>query len=123
MPGNQKNYSYFDYLDDNGNHWNVFGETGGPATGVDGHSTDYTQPAWGTNTRKRHVRYAEYQDGTTFRKYRAIIYTPTAFAAISAGDTVTVPIAGVATGATYTLSAKIAEKQPIPKASRHLADT
>jgi hypothetical protein len=36
---------------------------------------------------------------------------------------VTVLVPGSATGVTYTLAAKIAERQPIPKASRHLAET
>jgi hypothetical protein len=120
---NQRNFSYFLYTDDNAVDWDVFGEDGGAATGVDGHTTDYTHPAWGRNTRRRHVRYAVYQDGSSFRTYKAIIYTPTAFAAIAAGDTVTVLVPGSATGVTYTLAAKIAERQPIPKASRHLAET
>jgi hypothetical protein len=121
MPGNQPNFSWFDYLDDNGNHWNVRGEDGGPATAIDGHTTDLTSTAWGAMTRRRHVRYAEYT-APNFRKYRAIIYTPTAFAAISPGDTVSVPQQGSATLVTYTLSAKIPERQPVPSASRHLTD-
>jgi len=120
---NQKNFSYFLYTDDNAVDWDVFGEDGGPATGVDGHTTDFTHPVWGRNTRRRHVRYAVYQDASSFRTVKCIIYTPTAFAAISAGDTVSVLVPGSATGVTYTLAAKINERQPIPKTSRHLAET
>ena len=122
MPVNEPNLSYFEYEDDNGAMWNVFGADGGPASAVDGHTTDYTNPVWGRQTKKRHVRYAEYQNATDFRKVRCIIYTPTAFAAISPGDSVTVPTPGTATDQTYVLSAKIAERQPIAKVSRHLAD-
>lgn len=122
MPINQPNKAYFLYVDDNAANWNVFGESGGPAIGVDGHTTDYTAPVWGRQTVRRHVRYAVYQNATTFRTVKCVIYTPTAFAAIAAGDTVTVPTPGTATDETYVLAAKIAEKQPIPKASRHLAD-
>jgi hypothetical protein len=121
MPGNQPNFSYFDYLDDNGNHWNVRGEDGGPATAVDGHTTDLTSPPFGAMTKRRHVRYVEYTS-PAFRKYRAIVYTPTAYAAIANGDTVSVPQQGAAALVTYTLSARIPEKIPVPSAGRHLAD-
>jgi len=121
MPGNQPNFAYFDYLDDNGNHWNVRGASGEAATGVDGHTTDLSSPPFGTQTKRRHVRYAVYTS-PNFRTYRAIIYTPTAFAAISPGDTVTVLEQGAATGVTYTLSAKIPERIPVPTAGQHLTD-
>jgi len=123
MPGNQPNVGWSDYLDDQAAHWSVRGEVGGPAAAIDGHATVGTAPAFGRMTKRRHVRYAEWTDATTFRKTRTIIYTPTAFAAISVGDTVSVPLQGVATSATYTLSALIPEKQPVPGPSRHLADT
>lgn len=122
MPINQPNLSFFLYVDDNAVNWNVRGESGGPLTGADGHATDFTAPVWGRMTKARHVRYAEYQNATTFRKVRCIVYTPTAFAAIAPGATVTVATPGTGTDETYTLSAKIAEKQPIAKTSRHLAD-
>jgi hypothetical protein len=122
MPIAEPNLGYFQYVDDNAVHWSVKGEIAGAATGVDGHATVSTDPAWGRMTRLRHVRYAEYTDLTTRRKYRAIIYTPTAYAAISPGDTVTVYIQGDATGIVYTLSRKIPEKQPVPSAGFHLAD-
>lgn len=123
MARNQKNFSYFMYVDDNAVEWNVRGEDGGAASAIDGHTTDYTKPAWGDNTRKRHVRYAVWQDAVTFRTAKTIIYTPTAFAAVGPGDTIAVSVEGLATTVNYTLAAKVAEKQPLPKASRHLADS
>lgn len=123
MARNQKNFSYFTYLDDNGETWNVRGESGGAGTGVDG-STAFTPgaPVWGRNTRRRHVRYVEATDATTFRKIRFVVYTPTAFAAIAGGDAISVQVPGLATNVGYNVSAKIPEKQPIAGASRHLAD-
>jgi len=122
MARNQKNFSYFKYVDDDANSWNVRGETGGPGAAVDGNATDYSLRVFGRNTLRRHVRYALWQDAL-FRTKRTIIYTPTAFAAITSGATLDFPVEGTATAVTYTLAAKIAEKLPKPKASRHLADT
>lgn len=122
MAVNMMNKAYSLYVDDNGVSWNVFGESGGPGAGVDGHATDYTKPAWGRQTTRRHARYAVYQDAATFRTIKVIVYTTAAFAAITPGATLSVPVPGSATAVTYTLAAKIAEKQPIPKASRQLAE-
>jgi len=122
MPIAQPNRAYFLYVDGNANNWNVMGELGGPASAVDGHATDYTAPPFGAMSTRRHVRYAEYKNATTFRKVKCIIYTSTAFDAIAPGDTVTVPTPGTATDETYVLSAKIPERIPVPAASFHLAD-
>lgn len=123
MARNQKNFSYFTYVDDNGTTWNVRGEDGGAGTGVDG-STAFTPgaPTWGLNTKRRHVRYCEATDPVTFRKVRFVVYTAAAFAAIAGGDAISVQVPGLATNVGYEVSAKIPEKQPIASASRHLAD-
>jgi len=124
MARNQKNFEYFTYVDDNAVTWNVRGESGGAGTAVDG-STAFTAgaPVWGRQTRRRHVRYVEATDPTTFRKVKFIVYTPTAFGAISGGDLVNVQVAGLATNVGYNVSAKIPEKQPIAAAARQLADS
>jgi hypothetical protein len=123
MARNQKNFSYFKYVDDGATDWSVRGEDGGAGTAVDGHAAfDGADPVWGTMTRRRHVRYVEATDATTFRKIKFIVYTPTAFAAIDGGDTIAVQVAGLATTVNYLVSAKIPEKQPIAAAARHLAD-
>jgi len=123
MARNQKNFEYQTYVDDNGTTWNVRGEVGGAGTGIDG-STAFTPgaPVWGRETRRRHVRYVEATDATTFRKVRFIVYTQAAFNAIAGGDLVNVQVAGLATNVGYNVSAKIPEKQPIAAASRNLAD-
>lgn len=124
MARNQKNFSYFTYVDDNAVTWNLRGEDGGAGSGVDGHAAlTGGAPVWGRTSKRRHPRYVEATDSTTFRKIRFPVYTPTAFAAISGGDTVAVQVQGLATTVNYTVSAKIAEKQPIAATSRHLADS
>lgn len=123
MARNQKNFAYFKYTDDNGNDWNVRGESGGAFSAVDGHATDYTLPPWGRMTRRRHVRYVVAMDPVTFRTVKGIIYTAAAFAAIDPGDNVNVQVAGLGTDVSYSVSEKIPEKQPLAHAPRPLADT
>lgn len=123
MARNQKNFSYFTYVDDNGTTWNVRGEDGGAFSAVDGHTAlTPGEPVWGRQTRRRHVRYVEATDPTTFRKIRGIVYTPTAFAAIAPGADIAANVEGLATTVVFDVSAKVAEKQPVAAASRHLAD-
>jgi hypothetical protein len=122
MARNEKNFAYQTYVDDNGDTWNVRGETAGAGTGIDG-SSAFTAgaPVWGRQTRARHVRYVEATDAL-FHKVRFIVYTAAAYAAIAGGDTIAVGVTGLATTVNYLVSAKISEKQPIASAGRHLAD-
>lgn len=123
MARNQKNFKYFLYVDDNADEWNVRGEDGGALTAVDGHAAfDATKPVFGRMTRRRHVRYVVYQDAVTLRTVKGIVYTPTAYAAISPGDIVAVQVTGLATTVNYTVASKIAEKLPLAKAGHELAD-
>lgn len=123
MARNQKNFSYFTYVDDNGDTWNVRGEDGGALSLVDGHAAlTAGAPVWGRQTSRRHVRYIVYQDPTTFRTVKGIVYTAAAFAAVAPGDIVAVQVEGLATTVNYTVKQKIGEAQPIATASRHLAD-
>lgn len=124
MARNQKNFTLFTYVDDNADSWNVRGEDGGAFTAVDGHAAlNAANPVFGTVTKRRHPRYVVATDATTFRTVKGVIYTPTAYAAINPGDTIAVQVAGLATTVNYLVSAKIGEKLPIAKASRHLADS
>jgi hypothetical protein len=68
------------------------------------------------------VRYIVATDAITFRKVKFIVYTPTAFAAISAGSTIAVQVPGLATTINYTVSQKIAEKKPVAGPAFHLSD-
>jgi hypothetical protein len=119
----QKNFSFFEYVDDNAVNWCIRGEDGGAGSAIDGHATDHANPYWGRVTKRKSPRYAVFQDPVTFRTVKFIVYTPTAFALIGSGDTITVPVEGEATGVTYEFAARIPEKQSVPRASRHLADS
>lgn len=123
MPINSKNFAYQTYVDDNGDTWNIRGESGGAFAGVDGHAA-FTPgaPAFGRVSRRRHPRYVEATDPVTFRKVRGIVYTAAAFAAIAGGDDVAVSVPGGGTAVNYDVSAKIPERLPIATAGRHLAD-
>ncbi len=123
MARNQKNFKLFLYVDQNGDEWSLRGESGGALSAVDGNAPfDPTKPVFGRVSTRRHPRYAVYQDPVTFRTVKGIVYTPAAFAAIVPGAIVAVQVEGLSTTVNYTLSAKIAEKLPVPKASFNLAD-
>jgi len=124
MPRNQPNYGLQRYLDDDGVGWSKRGELGGPFSGVDGHATrDPDEQVWPHASRRWRPRRVIAQDSVTYRTRSAIIWTPTAYAAISRGDTVAVGVAGLATDVTYTVIEKIAEKKPSTRLSPHLADS
>lgn len=123
MARNQKNFEYFEYLDDSAATWCVRGESGGAGSGVDGHTTDLVNPVFGRNTRVRHVRSCLWRDPVTKRTLRTIIYTPTAYAAIGPGDTILADVEGIATQVSYELVSKIPEKIPVPSSGVHLTNT
>lgn len=122
MARNQKNFDNFLYTDDNAVDWTKRGEAGGDGSTVDGHAAGTGAPTWIDSSRMK-VRRVVYQDATTFRTVDPIIYTPTAYAAISLGDTLAVQVEGLATTVNYTAVKKQAEKQPSRGVSRKLADT
>lgn len=124
MARNQKNFSFFTYVDDDAVSWNLRGEDGGAAAAVDGHAVAVaTQPTW-ERTKLNQPRRVIYQDAATGRIVAPVIYTPTAFAAIAKGDIVAVQVAGLATTVNYTAVKKLGEKKRgTPAFSRHLADS
>jgi hypothetical protein len=121
MAGNEKNFAWFKYVDDQAVNWNVRGESGGAGSAIDGHATDLTLPSFGRQSRRRHVRKCVWKSPGQ-HSVDTIIYTPAAYAAIVAGATLAVPVPGSAGTITYTLAGKIPEKQPIPSAGTHLFD-
>jgi hypothetical protein len=122
MAADQKNLAYYTYVDDNATTWNKRGFTDTARAGLDG-STAFTAgaPVW-INTKRKHVRTAIFVDPTTFRTVEVIVYTAAAFAAITGATTLAVHVPGETATVTYSLSEKKAEKQPVAKASRQLAD-
>ena len=67
---------------------NKRGEASAPRNAIDGHAVFVGgQPAWGRETRRHHTRKVIFRDSTTFRTKTAIMYTPTAYAAVVLGTT------------------------------------
>lgn len=118
----QKNFQYYTYVDDSGTTWNKRGELDPARNAIDG-SAAFTPgaPVW-RDTRSMRVRRAVLVDATTFRTKSIIVYTPTAFSAITGSTSASFPVEGSGTSVLYTLSQKQAEVQPVAKASRNLAD-
>src|SRR6185312_204964 len=92
MARNQKNFDNFLYVDDNAVSWTKRGESGGAATGIDGHATGTGAPTWIDGSRMR-ARRVIAQDPTTFRTISFLVYTAAAYAAIALGDDVAVQVA------------------------------
>jgi len=121
MARNQKNYQNFLYVDDNATNWTKRGEDGGAGAAIDGHAAQDGSPMWVDGARYR-ARRVIAQDPTTFRTVAFVVYTPTAFSAISRGDTVAVQVAGLATTVNYTVIGKDPERQPKIATARQLID-
>lgn len=123
MAADQKNMQLFSYTDDNAVVWNKRGELDAIRNAVDGSTALGAHPNWGRETTRHSVRKAIYQDPTTFRVKNCIIYTPTAFAALTPGtSTLAFHVEGETATVTYTLIKKVAERQPGAASSRQLAD-
>ncbi len=123
MAANQVNFQVFTYTDDNGAVWNKRGELDTAVNAIDG-STALTAGArvWPRRTRRYHTREVIFQDPTTFRTKRIVVYTAAAFAALTGASTLAVNVPGNTAAVTYNLSDKIPERQPVGKATRQLTD-
>lgn len=123
MAANQTNFQVFTYVDDNAVTWNKRGELDTAVNAIDG-STALTAgaPVFPRASRRYHTRYAVFVDPTTFRTKRIVVYTAAAFAAITGATTLAVNVPGETAAVTYSLAEKIAEKQPVGRATRQLPD-
>lgn len=123
MAADQRNFQMFTYTDDNGDVWNKRGLLDAAINAIDG-SSALTAGArvWPAKSRRYHTREAVFFDPTTFRTVRFPVYTTAAFAAITGATTLAQHVAGNTATVTYSLSEKIAEKQPVAKSTRQLAD-
>lgn len=123
MAAEQKNFGNFTYIDDNGTSWNKRGELDAVRNAVDGSAAPGANPVWGTETARHKTRKAIYEDPTTFRTKTCIIYTPTAFAALTINSsTLTFKVEGNTAGVVYTLVDLVGEKRPGGRTPRNLAD-
>lgn len=122
MAQDSRNTNLFTYLDDNAMTWNARGELQTAVNAIDGSAAlTAGAPVW-FDSKRRTTRKAVFYDPATFRTKRVVVFTPTAFAAITGTTTLAVPVPGDATTVTYHLSQKISERQPVAKTSRNLAD-
>jgi hypothetical protein len=122
MAADQPNSNLFTYTDDSGNTWNKRGPLNTAINAVDG-STALTAGArlW-TDTKSHQCRKAVFFDPTTFRTVRFPVYTAAAFAAITSATTISIHVPGNTATVTYSLSAKVPERQRQSKTSRNLGD-
>jgi hypothetical protein len=121
MARDQKNFENYLYVDDNAVEWTKRGEVMVATTAIDGHAAQTGKPTWIDGPRMR-ARSITWQDPTTFRSVRSLIYTAAAFAAIDLGDVIAVPVAGLATTVNFAAVKKNAERQPARANSRKLLD-
>jgi hypothetical protein len=123
MAANQRNFQVFSYVDDNGTVWNKRGTLDAAINAIDG-SAPLTAgaPVFPSASRRYHTREAVFYDPSTFRTVRFPVYTAAAFAAITGATTLNVNVPGETAAVTYSLAEKIAEKQPVGKTTRQLAD-
>jgi hypothetical protein len=121
VAADQRNFNNFLYVDDNAVSWTKRGEDDAIRGAVDGHATGTGAPTWKDGPRTR-ARAVIYQDASTFRTKRVIIYTAAAFAAIALGATLAFHVENETTTVTYTAVKKLGEKQPSRGAARQLAD-
>lgn len=122
MAANQRNYQVFTYTDDNGTTWNKRGTQDAAINAIDGSAAlTANAPLW-INTKRKQTRHVIFVDATTFRSVRFTVYTAAAFAAITSATTLSLNVPGETAGVTYNLAEKVGEKNPVPKATRQLAD-
>jgi hypothetical protein len=122
MAANQRNTNFFHYVDKNGVVWNARGEIDTAVNAIDG-STPFTPgaPVW-IDSKRKQTRKVIFFDPGTFRTKRVVVFTEAAFAAITGATTLAVNVPGEVAPRTYNVSQSVAEKQPVAKASRNLAD-
>jgi hypothetical protein len=121
MAADQRNFQNFTYTDDNAVDWTKRGEDDTVRAAVDGSSASIGAPVWKDGARY-HVRSVIYQDPTTFRTKKVIVYTAAAYAAIALGSTLNFHVEGETAAVAYLAVKKNPEKQPGRGASRQLAD-
>jgi hypothetical protein len=122
MPGIQPNKSWFRYVDNAGRNWGIQADTDWGAVAASGLAAfNSTDPPFGPQSRRHHVRKAIYRDPVTFRARVLPVGTVAADAALPA--TLAVVIQGQVTTVTYNLSGRVPEKLSVPQTSRHLIDT
>lgn len=111
MPADQRNYDYSDYLSDDGTHYCVKADAAWIADSNSGGASCTTAIAYGRDTTRRHKRAVIHRDATTFRTVKGPVFTPTAYAALSATPVSrSIHVPGETATVTYAQDALIPEK-------------
>lgn len=120
MPGFAKQFAMQTYVDDSGASWNKRSSvgTGNFAAAVDGHAAAGVHPVWQDSGRRK-ARHIIYQDATTFRTYRAVMFTTAAYAAVALGDIIAVEIPGEVAAVNYAAIQKVPERSPAVRTARN----
>jgi hypothetical protein len=108
-----REFSVNTYVDDNTVSWNMRGDKTWAADGASGGAAAGSHPFWaGKDTKRRHRRYAIFQDTVSGRVTKRIVYTAAALAALTSTSTTTAFFPGLEDAVTMTLVDKVPEKQP-----------
>lgn len=119
----QRNFNYGVYESQDGNSYCIRGDEDWQQASASGSTACAGEAPYGAVSPRRHPRYAIFGDANTGRKVRQIVYTQAAFDALTPGtSTLTVPIPGTATTATYTLAKLIPEAVPATLRLSHATD-
>lgn len=119
----QRNFNYGAYESQDGNTYCIRGDEDWQQAGASGSSACAGEAPYGAVTPRRHPRYAIFGHPDTGRKIRQIVYTQSAFDALTPGtSTLSVAIPGTATAATYTLAKLIPEAVPSTLRLSHATD-
>jgi hypothetical protein len=117
----EPNKQWYRYVSDGGVNFGVLVDQDWGNNVASGLTTfNAADPAFGPQTRTHRLRHAKYVDPVTFRTVTHPVGTTAAFAALPA--TISVPLPGSATPATYNLKQRIPEFIRVPGPSRNLAD-
>jgi hypothetical protein len=117
----QKNRSWFRYVDDQARNWALMADTDWGENAASGLAAfNAADPPFGKQTRLHHPRRITYMDPVTFRTFVGVVGTSGAIAGLPATLAVFVP--GNDTAILYSKGSLTGEKLQTPRASRHLAD-
>lgn len=121
MAADQKNFKWYQYIDDSGREWAVRADAAWGDNAASGLAAfDPTNAPFGPESARHRTRKVMYRDPSTFRTYTQKVGTAAAFAAAPATFDVHVP--GIVGLITYNLAAKIGEKLQIAQVARNAID-
>lgn len=114
MAGLGDNFVWSDYVSDDGRTYAIRTLASWQSNAASGCTATSTNPAYGHQSRRRHVRKAVFVDAAApGRKVTVPVCTPTAYTALVVGTTTMARgTRGEAAAVTFTLDSKIPEKVP-----------